>query len=643
MAIKIRHDAAGIAVNPKELQRNGLGALGGRAGQNRLLQREKFQMDNLQRMQDRMFDFGRMNLANQFQEQRDQRMMVANQNQLQARLEADNKQFMDRRKLAQEDLEAAVQRDIVQQTTKQIEGRVSDIRGMMAQQKYTPEGQRIVSELSGALRSIEAQRDGIRPKEYNALMNKWLDNADRAGLENFVAPQPTIDDAMSTNFKDLGNGYGVIMQPDGKMDVREIDPMKAAASKGGGAAAMSAADYFADDSKYESAKKRALATMQERHLSQNPDATTSPVFDAKQIHDEMLREFNEHQGFLQQLGGSQTGGQGQTGGQAGGQTVGQAVPQQSQPPAATATAAAAAPAQPVAAQPAQQQPVSPQAPQQASPQQIVSDDTLNTLAAQNSQGQQPMSLNGALVAYRAGRMSAEQITEMLQSGRLADNDGKVVNKLPDWFTKPDPATGWPGFLQSVQGNQAADPKAVAATGDSLSPNGQAAVQAGDNTPAIVSRIAAENLRRAKEGMYAGPRDERGNVSGASMQDLVATLEKNPEAVGPGGVSETIRQMITPEAIEEFRKLGSKDPQKDLINYYVNLLTPSMPKPAKAAKVTEIKDPVSRTQAAMLPRPQSMKELHDMYEAGKIKPGGMFIAPDGTMQKYNPPQDQSAAG
>jgi len=178
---------------------------------------------------------------------------------------------------------------------------------------------------------------------------------------------------------------------------------------------------------------------------------------------------------------------------------------------------------------------------------------------------------------------------------------------------------------------------VAETGDNLSPNGQAAVQAGDNTPAIVSRIAAENLRRAKEGMYAGSRDEQGRVSAATPQDVTS-------AFGKAGASPSeMQNMMGPEAMAMMQQYGSQNPGQDLQNFWTNFLTPSMPKPAKAAKVTDIKDPVSRTQAAMLPRPKSMKELHEMYEAGKIKPGGMFIAPDGTMQKYNPPQDQSAAG
>jgi len=681
MAISIRHDAAGI--DPKAIEAvnasmspAGIGINSGGGKQrstrrNLVLDGQKAAQDNLRRMQDRMFEIGKMNMANQFQAARDNRMIQADQNMLKFRQQAENEQFMARRKFQQQDLEAAIQRDIEQQTTRGAEAQIAEIRGMMSKQKYTPVGQELVGTLMGELRSIEAKRDSTRPKGYNALLNQWLDKADRAGLQNFVAAPPTIDDAMSTNFKDLGNGYGVLMQPDGKMEIREIDPMKAAANKGGGAAAMSAADYFADDSKYESAKKRALQTL-ENSATIGEDGVV-PTFSAEQIHEQMLKDFNEHQGFLQQLGGNQTGGQGQTGGQNGGQ----AAPQQSQPPAANTLATppgrkeykdmtdaekaylqhlqnlgsggqgmstqapSGAPAQPVATQPVQQQPVSPQAPQQApqqaAPQQIVSDDTLNTLAAQNSQGQQPMSLNEALVAFRAGRMSAEQITEMLQSGRLADNDGKVVNKLPDWFTKPNPATGWPGFLQDVKGNPAAEPKAVAETGDNLSPNGQAAVQAGDNTPAIVSRIAAENLRRAKEGMYAGSRDEQGRVSAATPQDVTS-------AFGKAGASPSeMQNMMGPEAMAMMQQYGSQNPGQDLQNFWTNFLTPSMPKPAKAAKVTDIKDPVSRTQAAMLPRPKSMKELHEMYEAGKIKPGGMFIAPDGTMQKYNPPQDQSAAG
>jgi len=470
------------------------------------LQQQKIAQDNFQRMQDRMFDIGKMNLANQFQAQRDARMINANQDLFKARVEAENKQFMERRELAQQDLDAKIQRDWVQQSTMKTEMQANDVRGMMAQQKYTPQGQKIYGQLSGALRAIEAQRDNLRPAEYSKLLNKWLDDAERAGLDQHIAPPPTVDDRLATGFKDLGTGYGAFMQPDGTIDVRVIDDAKVAANKASAAGEgpeMTAADYFANDTKYEAGKKRVIDAMRQKYMDANPDATTAPEFSADEIHDQMLKEFEQHQQFVQGLRGKN-------------QQQGAAPTDNLSPPVA----------------PPGQQGAPPQVPPQA------------TVAAPVSGG------------------------------------------------------------------------------------------TGQGVP--LSRTAAENDRRAQEGIYAGPRDENGRVRGATMDDLRRAIENHPE-LAQQGVDNIIKQIITDEAVSEMAMAGSfKDPRDALIDYYVDQLTPDMPKPPTPVKVTEIKDATTRTQAAMLPRPKTGEELADMLESGKLQPGDMFVAPDGTMQRVEMP-------
>ena len=309
MPITLRHDATGV----------GSPAVGGdtkrKFGQTLVLQQQQIANDNLRRQQDRLFELGRMRFNVEAQRVRDIRMMRNDRAMMEERVKADKELLNERNRLQQEGIEAQDQRNWVMQNTRNLEGQVSSIRGTMGGQQYTPEGQVIYGDLMGKLRAIEAQRDTIRPQEYNELLNKWLDDADRSGLDQYVVKPPTIDETMTGNFKDLETGYGVFLQPDGKMDVREIDPSKVAAAKGGGGvASMSAADYFADDGKYESAKKRATQSLMDQYAAKNrdnPDAA-EPVFSAEQVHEQMLKDFNEHQKFLQGLGGNQETAQQQT-------------------------------------------------------------------------------------------------------------------------------------------------------------------------------------------------------------------------------------------------------------------------------------------------------------------------------------------
>lgn len=342
MAISFRHDAAAVGVDP-----SGSTKPGRKLGETLVLQQQQNAQDNLQRSQDRLFEIGRMHLGNQLQVARDNRMVQADKDLLKARLDAQNEQFLKQREFDKQDMDAAIQRDMLQQSTRQVEGRVAEVRGMLNQNQYTPEGQKILGDLSGELRAIEAQRDQIRPKEYNALLHKWLDKAERAGLEKFVAKPPTVDDRMAGSFKDLGTGYGVFLQPDGKMDVREIDPRKIedgkARASGGGRIAgdrkllqMGATDMASDPEMLMKYREDAIDDLMTEWEKSNPDATgEAPEPTEQQIEDRTFELFERkkqeaikaerfRQRMLQRAVAMEQGAAGGMAGQDAGQDAGQA-------------------------------------------------------------------------------------------------------------------------------------------------------------------------------------------------------------------------------------------------------------------------------------------------------------------------------
>ena len=300
MAITLRHDAAAVALG------GGGNSATRKFGQNLVLQQQKIAQDNLQRQQDRLFDLGRMRLNNQFQKDRDRRMIRADKDLMKQRMDAQDAQFAKRRQFELEDREAANKQRWIAGTNQLAEGRVAEMRGMFGQNQFTPEGQKLVGELSGELRAIEAQRDGLRPEAYNELLNQWLDKAEGAGLGSMLAPPPTIGDAMGENFKDLGTGYGVFRQPDGQMDVRVIDPRKveeakARASgggrpaKGGGILQMEPIDLVSDPDMLMEYRENALEELRKEWEEANPyDMENAPEPTEDQLESRIFEMFERN-------------------------------------------------------------------------------------------------------------------------------------------------------------------------------------------------------------------------------------------------------------------------------------------------------------------------------------------------------------
>lgn len=106
----------------------------------------------------------------------------------------------------------------------QLENEVAIRRQMAKNMPLDWEGQQLYGELAGKLRGIQAQRGQLRPEQYAKVLSQWTQEYDNARLETFAQKEQTVDDVIRTRVKDLGNGYAIISQPDGKVEVREIAP-----------------------------------------------------------------------------------------------------------------------------------------------------------------------------------------------------------------------------------------------------------------------------------------------------------------------------------------------------------------------------------------------------------------------------------
>lgn len=272
MGITLRHDAAAVGTGGGEEKR--------RFGQQLVMRQLQNAQENKRIAEGRRFELGRMAIADQLQQNREQRMLANNKELIGARADAQFDAFKRQRELQQEDMQARMKQDRIGQNTGILEARVAEIRGAIDPQNLTPQGQQEYKELFGALRAIQAQRDTIEPLEYNKKINEWLDKYQAAGLGSQVKPPPTVDEEMKGRFKPFVNergeptGYGMLLQPDGKMEVREIDPMRAQ-----GDPAQSPGPYssIASDPKALAPfEDKAREQYKNRWMQQNPDSTSLP-------------------------------------------------------------------------------------------------------------------------------------------------------------------------------------------------------------------------------------------------------------------------------------------------------------------------------------------------------------------------------
>ncbi len=256
MGITLRHDAAVASFGPSRQTR--------RFGQQLAIQQQQNKFTDQQREKDRWFDIQRQQAQNEFQTLRDRRMnnaenrrmqqnfnnqqalardrqaaemeMVRQQNQVtdqrwRDQQAAEQQQWMDRRNTEQMDFQAQAGQQRRQQD-------LASLKAGISQADLNTEGKAKASELLGDLKSIEAQRDSLRPDQYNKLVDEWMNRYNESALSNYVKPVPQMELELQNSFKDLGTGMGVFRQPDGKWQVLEIDPSKTKPAKGSDAMAQ---------------------------------------------------------------------------------------------------------------------------------------------------------------------------------------------------------------------------------------------------------------------------------------------------------------------------------------------------------------------------------------------------------------------
>ncbi len=264
MGITLRHDAAVASFGPSRQTR--------RFGQQLAIQQQQNKFTDQQREKDRWFDIQRQQAQNEFQTLRDRRMnnaenrrmqqnfnnqqalardrqaaemeMVRQQNQVtdqrwRDQQAAEQQQWMDRRNTEQMDFQAQAGQQRRQQD-------LASLKAGISQADLNTEGKAKASELLGDLKSIEAQRDSLRPDQYNKLVDEWMNRYNESALSNYVKPVPQMELELQNSFKDLGTGMGVFRQQksDGSVtwQVLEIDPSKTKPAKTSDMMAQFAAD-----------------------------------------------------------------------------------------------------------------------------------------------------------------------------------------------------------------------------------------------------------------------------------------------------------------------------------------------------------------------------------------------------------------
>lgn len=80
--------------------------------------------------------------------------------------------------------------------------------------EYTPEGRRMYAQMSAEARALQGSRAKMRPAQYSQMAGDFMERFAEADLGSYQAEPPSIKDEMASRFIDIGNGRGLLMQPD---------------------------------------------------------------------------------------------------------------------------------------------------------------------------------------------------------------------------------------------------------------------------------------------------------------------------------------------------------------------------------------------------------------------------------------------
>ena len=93
-----------------------------------------------------------------------------------------------------------------QNTVESLEKQSNDLRAGFGKMSLTPEGKNVANSLVSKLRSIQATRAKVFPKQYAEYLGQWMDQVNKSGIEQMVAPPPTPDDLLQQRAKQLPDG-----------------------------------------------------------------------------------------------------------------------------------------------------------------------------------------------------------------------------------------------------------------------------------------------------------------------------------------------------------------------------------------------------------------------------------------------------
>lgn len=211
------------------------------------------------------------------------------------------------------------------QSTKLFEEQVAGIREEMSNAPLSPEGQRVWGELSGELRSIEAQRDSLRLPQYNQAIAQWIDKAKRSNLSSMIKPPPTANDILSQQY-DPQSGVFVQQDSKGNWQARPIlsaeDQRREIALKEkelewkmrteGGSGDITSpsvntlADLMKDPKAVEKLQQQARESIMTRRARQAGDSATPPSeeIEPQELFTEMKRIFDREQTIVELMRGT---------------------------------------------------------------------------------------------------------------------------------------------------------------------------------------------------------------------------------------------------------------------------------------------------------------------------------------------------
>ena len=208
------------------------------------------------------------------------------------------------------------------QTTKLLEGQVSELRKAMADAPLTADGQRDWGELSGELRSLESQRDTLRPELYNQAMSQLLQKAERMDLRSKVKPPPTRDEIIQSDY-DEERGIFIQRKDDGSIEARplksaKIEQYEAETARmlaevkvreaGGSAATVRSMEQIGEKGLEELQNNAKEAIMLRRQMAAEKSgsvASPSEKIEPRELYTEMRRIFDEKQQLMQMIRGEQ--------------------------------------------------------------------------------------------------------------------------------------------------------------------------------------------------------------------------------------------------------------------------------------------------------------------------------------------------